>query len=1232
MLTLYAETAVEVKPTSTTQRIDIVVPRANGSYDRSKYSKKQHRHNRLASDDTSYAAEYLASASSIFFRHAHSFPRSFLWRIVAHERVLELSNADFSRHEDKDREADTILAFEFQDRISPRGISICDSGKGSEFHVFVLTRENEVFELRIQTQYFQSPDSIPQDITTWCTPIRASSLSIDKAFHIQATNPQDVFVSFASGKVQHWKRGDAQSQWTHVNYDDKTWGSSLFSMVTRKGYPDIDLDGMRLAYNTAHAMARSGQYLFTVCLNHTLRVWHLESGKLVDSRDLLDRARDPQEHLQLKPAEPGYVQFLEGSNKHDQILLTHSPLNGGQVTLWRVKNVVEDETDLFSMEDMTPNSTLALPDPDPTGTSVWMLAGLKVIFDKQTKDWQAWVLWRNNNFHRAYTLVFGLADLSNQWQNDWVAVSPAPHKSTPPDFVLADAQDVKSKWLQFIFFPGRYSTALLETVLVQYSSVLDAKLPGAYKNRSLQERMEAIVMSQVSLRKYDDGTEDNDRYALDADRQWRRFWLAIANLNEARCAPLGLAADSVTGMVTLTMTDMCCPIRECTNLELLQANPDEDMAQVGETARTRWPYRKLGLNAQEANTARILLHAARDFYKSFSPELIVDFEQTLEEDLHSQSDPANTPQRIVDVFNQIDLANAVTDEAEKTLHKDLSKLGGTSSLSNKMFEIALLQIVDHKQRHGRAHQQKTPFGLHVTFAALLEEITNVRLVLLSVLALVIFVDETNHFNPALVFDELIKLLKVQERNLWLATHSRTSTSNDSSATPVIQDIYYKAIRPQLTDHFPLPHLLTRHIQEYFELISGESAFRTEENAVYLQCWLLKHNELQLANDFLKFQPTTAWSLYIKGRLYLTVGEYQKALKYFTSASPDMSGGKALGKLEEFSAGLLTSEEAAHFYSGMPLYLQHIITLFEGHEAYSQAADVARSTLESLQPVKSEPQPNFKQNILLRLFTAELKTSRFDSAFDALVQFSDPVLQRASTTELIDTMLSSSTSLSDTAETVKHIQKFPLSFHPQIATTIDQHLASLAKKQSATPSSGWLSNSTTDYLSILHALRLSRNDYRGAMSTLFDRLRIIQKSGRARSDPQATSLRHALLALINAMTCVSEDEAFIVADAAEDPRIGGKSLKRLRPADDTIDENSAKKRTRIVVTLDDLRREYQNVLDRCSRIERGDFEFSANDVESEDEDDGVWEGSRLQIDQNWASGALVLSHGDAMQLA
>lgn len=109
------------------------------------------------------------------------------------------------------------------------------------------------------------------------------------------------------------------------------------------------------------------------------------------------------------------------------------------------------------------------------------------------------------------------------------------------------------------------------------------------------------------------------------------------------------------------------------------------------------------------------------------------------------------------------------------------------------------------------------------------------------------------------------------------------------------------------------------------------------------------------------------------------------------------------------------------------------------------------------------------------------------------------------------------------------------------------------------------------------------------------------------------LRHTLLALINALSCVAPDEAYILAPAqksAED------SPNVHRDAEGRNVETGWKRRRRIIITLEDVRREYQQLLDQCSRIERGDFDFDAST-----EDEG---------EENALEGATATNGGDAME--
>jgi nuclear pore complex protein Nup160 len=54
--------------------------------------------------------------------------------------------------------------------------------------------------------------------------------------------------------------------------------------------------------------------------------------------------------------------------------------------------------------------------------------------------------------------------------------------------------------------------------------------------------------------------------------------------------------------------------------------------------------------------------------------------------------------------------------------------------------------------------------------------------------------------------------------------------------------------------------------------------------VHIQCSLIKNNNLAVATTFLKYQPSTAWSTYIRGRLSLLLHDYEEAAIHFRKAA------------------------------------------------------------------------------------------------------------------------------------------------------------------------------------------------------------------------------------------------------------------------------------------------------------------------------------------------------------
>lgn len=127
-----------------------------------------------------------------------------------------------------------------------------------------------------------------------------------------------------------------------------------------------------------------------------------------------------------------------------------------------------------------------------------------------------------------------------------------------------------------------------------------------------------------------------------------------------------------------------------------------------------------------------------------------------------------------------------------------------------------------------------------------------------------------------------------------------------------------------------------------------------------------------------------------------------------------------------------------------------------------------------------------------------------------------------------------------------------------------------------------------YHQILYSFRISRGNFRGAASILHERLQRLKSTSSKIHDPSDESLSQCYLMIINALSSVAKDDAYILADQRIDDSASaswtiGKAKKMLK---------------RQIITLDTLRKEYQAELDRVAAIESGQFPF----VEAADEMD------------------------------
>lgn len=142
----------------------------------------------------------------------------------------------------------------------------------------------------------------------------------------------------------------------------------------------------------------------------------------------------------------------------------------------------------------------------------------------------------------------------------------------------------------------------------------------------------------------------------------------------------------------------------------------------------------------------------------------------------------------------------------------------------------------------------------------------------------------------------------------------------------------------------------------------------------------------------------------------------------------------------------------------------------------------------------------------------------------------------------------------------------LPFPKVLIPEVDSILGSLARKHlpfSPTPTS------TPQYHQVLYTWRIHNKDFRGAAEILFERLQKLQHATAKVFEPDDETLLEAYLVLINTLACLGKEDGWILAEGIES-------------------DHGFKKGKRRVITLEDVRREYQSELDRRSEMQQGRF--------------------------------------------
>lgn len=906
-------------------------------------------------------------------------------------------------------------------------------------------------------------------------------------------------------------------------------------------------------------------FAITVCLDHRIRIWNIQDGQILFTGDLLGADRSPQEigKWTLDPSQANLVQLV-GRSPGQRICATYSPIGPGEFKFWKV---VAKGPHSITFEDLFPKLTL-IPET-PSSSDIWTLADFKLT-SPEDGSISLWSLWKNNMTYRVQRLDLDRTNMAQVWQRGWEGVHSETGLLTAETSGPWDSQDVTEKWLQLILKPGRFTKATLEVALAIYERGLGKSREGN-KGRGLAESICSVLGAAASLERGASGAMDYEQFRSSSESQWRRFYRLLVELDKQRGEAMSLAFDPESDIAWVVCADLVSAVRECSDLERI--------------------YHNLNAPEQERQQEAALINSALSFVDGFSDSYLQLCNAALRPELFEQSQKTDL-ERIQYFSDKAGFWRGITDDdctqIVDVLGQNFSIV--TDELYNEVLDLFTNPV---GMRNRKLNNPVTEFGRKLLVSATQDCLTMQWNVCFSQLILLVHMEfEFDNEEDALhhrvdvgnVFRSLIASLRRLE---LLRTLSQTELS-----VPLFKP--EKGISPKKSGddtqivtalEANVGHLLgfsnknedlSKGITETVASLCASDS-DIEVSPALIQCSLIKRERADLASALAPFCSEDPFSVYIQGRVSLALKDYSGAAHYFRKAAVGMSKciyttwslhvlivpGAENVELDRHSSGLLDEMEWALLNAGLPRYYSHIVALYDSQKAYSYVVEFARLAMQftSAHPDRG----SVKAEMLTRQFSAALATCQFELAHTTLLSIKDQALRSSSLRLLTDKM----------CETCHNSELVALPF-PGMQQEVDEFLAKRCRNATDVVHGA-------QYHQVLYAWRIKRQNMRGAAWVLLDRIQKLKLAGEGDKitgdDVLDTPVTRQYLLLINALSCVDPKQAWVFDEGV----IGA------------VDEATGLPKKRTVVSLADVRKQYQDELDRIAAIQNNQFGFEADDV-------------------------------------
>lgn len=914
---LYKEARLNIEPAYPGSTISITLPASSNSTFGLQTRPKRTIVNETYTeqDDDAFAKRHLASDGSIFFRRHHKYPRSFLWRVLDNRKTLEIQAADLDHDADNKFEANLTLLLHFTSPIRPFCVAFAEPEDRDALTVFAITNASELYTITLHRDFFTKPAASELEIGDWCKRTTPNLFQQPIPYRLVAVNVNELLVSLNNGGIVRLTRNAKDElAWTEALYQQNNW--SFRGMF--KGQQTVRFDNADLAVSSAAAVTLSpdGKHIFAVCLDHRLRVFNVANGKLTIQQDLLDaqdRALERNPPYFIGPSQSTLMQIVNvaggvaGAEYH---VIVYSPMQH-QFKFWGVRDADDEVQGIYDARD---DVDFIPPIDELMEATVWTMEEFYII--PGPSGWRGGELWvraRSGPSSRVYSLKFDLSEdtsrLAQTWRSEWTTVDPGPltvdalrkNPANPgeQEHDPSDFQDINftEQWLDFLFFPGRFTIATIETALLIFRKGLERDRATRTPKGSLKDRVCTTVGAFAT--KVLGGAQDPERYEQALSEQWQAFYGLVKDLHKRRGESLSLAYDSEWDMPWLVLSDYLSAIRKCSITETIALNATAMLS----TRQLSAPLRK-ALPKKLTEDASRLLIAAASFRRRFPP--------SFQEKLKSEVEADLLQSRSITVIDRMEIMEANCEITDLMTEEDLASLVeevGTEvkDLSNNMFVQALHTLRFEEQGRPPKRKQIARYGLNALSRMSQETLESTYSILLDLLLVILFMqfeeDLSADFEASDIYVELIDHFKDCMVLNWLATTVWSHQSSTGRSSEVLMKALDETFKT--SSRFPMTQTVLEGIYGHRALsFSIPTNLKTELLTYWSQAWiasvfreqnfdsavednmgiLLFQKEYELAMDFSKFLPEGNWATYLKGRMHVALGEHTLASVCFQKAA------------------------------------------------------------------------------------------------------------------------------------------------------------------------------------------------------------------------------------------------------------------------------------------------------------------------------------------------------------